>query len=161
VRHRRTDLEDANSLLRSPQICFEYFEYAVVMTQTFKPKPSDAMLAQRSLQAFKLSQINLPQLEADSTIAHAIQNVLLHFSRGEAIQVLTISEELTTQQAAEILGISRPHFVKLLGQGLIPFYKVGNQRRVRLSDVQAYQRQLREAALDELSQLQQDMELNA
>ena len=131
------------------------------MTQTFKPKPSDATLAQRSLQAFKSRQITLPKLEADSAIAHAIQDVLLHFARGEAIQVVSVSDELTTQQAADFLSISRPHFVKLLEQGLIPFYKVGNQRRVRFSHVQTYQRQLREAALEELSQLQQDMGLYA
>ncbi len=127
------------------------------MTQTFKPKPSDASLAQRSLQAFKSHQINLPQLETDSAIAHAIQDVLLHFARGEAIQVVPVDDELTTQQAADFLSVSRPHLVKLLGQGLMPFYKVGNQRRVRFSDVQAYQRQLREGALNELSRLQQEM----
>ena len=131
------------------------------MTQVFKPKPNDATLAQRSLQAFESRQINLPPLEAGSAIAGAIRDVLLHFARGEAIQVLALSEEMTTQAAADFLNISRPQLVKILEQGSIPFSKVGNQRRVRLSDVQAYQRQRREAALDELSQLQQEMGLYA
>ncbi len=131
------------------------------MTQTFKPKASDATLAQQSLQASSADHINLPPLKSDSAIAQAIQDVLLHFSRGEAIQVVRLNEDLTTQQAADSLGISRPHLVKLLENGHIPFHKVGNQRRVQRSDVESYKRQLREAALNELSQLQQDMGLYA
>jgi excisionase family DNA binding protein len=138
---------------------FEYFEYAAHMTQTFKPRPNDAQLAREGLAAFNSPKIVLPQLEKNSTLADAIEDVLRHFALGQAIQVTTLQTELTTQQAADVLQISRPHLVKLLEQGKIPFFKVGNQRRVRLSDIQTYQRQLRETALEELSQLQQEMGL--
>jgi excisionase family DNA binding protein len=131
------------------------------MTQVIKPKTSDANQAQQGLQAFTRAQkhITLPNLEPNSAIAHAIQEVLQHFARGEAIQVIPVFEDMTTQQAADWLHISRPHLVKLLERGQIPFHKVGNQRRVRFADVQAFQRQARENALDELSQVQQEMGL--
>jgi excisionase family DNA binding protein len=133
------------------------------MTQTIKPKPSDTGLAQKGLQAFIHPQIStgitLPNLEPNSAIAHAIFEVLEHFARGEAIQVVSVAQDLTTQQAADWLHVSRPHLVKLLEVGQIPFYKVGNQRRVRFADLKAFHYHAREVALDELSQLQQAMGL--
>ena len=132
------------------------------MTQVIKPKISDTNQAQQGLQAIahpKTGQITLPKLEPNSAIANAIQEILQHFVRGEAIQVVPVFEDMTTQEAADWLHVSRPHLVKLLEQGQMPFYKVGNQRRIRFADLQAFQRQARENALDELSQLQQEMGL--
>ena len=120
------------------------------MTQIIKPKPSDANQAQQGLHAIAHPQtkdaITLPDLEPNSAIANAIQEVFEHFARGEAIQVIPVLEDLTTQEAADWLQVSRPHLVKLLEQGLIPFRKVGNQRRVRFNDLKAFQRQSREHA---------------
>jgi excisionase family DNA binding protein len=131
------------------------------MTQVIKPKSSDADQAQQGLQAFTQAQkqITLPNLEPNSAIANAIQKIFQHFARGEAIQVIPVFADMTTQEAANWLQVSRPHLVKLLEQGLIPFYKVGNQRRMRFADLKAFQRQARENALDELSQVQQEMGL--
>jgi excisionase family DNA binding protein len=133
------------------------------MTQVIQPKARDETLAQQGLAAFNRSSvqrnITLPQLEANSAIAQAIQEVFERFARGETIQVISINKEMTTQEAADWLEISRPHLVKLLEGGNIPFHKVGNQRRVRFEDLNAYHQRLREAALNELSELQQAMGL--
>lgn len=82
-------------------------------------------------------------------VAHAMR-------AGKAITVAPVDQSLTTQEAANFLGISRPTLVKLLESGEIPFERpgAGRHRRVRLQDVVAYQdrrRVQRRAALDELT----------
>ena len=70
--------------------------------------------------------------------------------------------KLSTQQAADLLGVSRPHVVKLLDSGEIPHTKTGKHRRVLLTDVLTYRDRLaarRSDALDELSKLSRDLPL--
>src|ERR1700733_9404578 len=64
--------------------------------------------------------------------------VLSQMARGHVVAVSAIEAELTTQQAAELLGVSRPHLVKLLEAGRVPFRKVGAHRRVKFSDLAAF-----------------------
>ncbi len=83
-------------------------------------------------------------------------------TRGERITFTSQpleKEVLTTQEAADWLCISRPHFLRLLKRGRLPFHKVGNQRRVNFADVKAFQKNRREAALNELTALSQEMGL--
>ena len=63
---------------------------------------------------------------------------------------------LTTQEAAELLGISRPTLVKLLENGRIPFSKVGRHRRVQLSDLLDYQKQVSKDRLTLLREIASD-----
>lgn len=66
---------------------------------------------------------------------------------------MTILAELTTDEAANVLNVSRPFLIKLLEEGSIPFRKVGEHRRIRMEDVMAYKTaidQEREGVLDQL-----------
>ncbi|HYM32067.1 MAG TPA: 3,4-dihydroxy-2-butanone-4-phosphate synthase [Candidatus Cybelea sp.] len=66
---------------------------------------------------------------------------LNEMAAGRGVSVLPVQSELTTQQAAELIGISRPHLVKLIEAGALPHRRVGTHRRVYLSDVVAYKQE--------------------
>jgi len=67
-----------------------------------------------------------------------LAKILKETSKGRLISIVPIATEMTTQAAAEILGCSRPHLVKLLETGEINFTKVGKHRRVRYEDIIRY-----------------------
>ena len=75
-------------------------------------------------------------------------------AHGQDVTLVPDNQAVTTQRAADILGMSRPFFVKLLETGAMGYHRVGNQRRVYLRDVLAYAQKRdeeRRAALDRLS----------
>jgi excisionase family DNA binding protein len=63
---------------------------------------------------------------------------------GRAIVLIPENQQLTTQRAADLLGVSRPHLIKLLDAGELPYHKAGSHRRIYLKDLIAYQK-LRDA----------------
>lgn len=71
-------------------------------------------------------------------LADVLLKVADQLSRGKAVFIAPYNTQLTTQEAADFLGISRPTLVKLLENGTIPFEKVGRHRRVLLTDIQRY-----------------------
>jgi len=88
-----------------------------------------------------------------------LSSILEYMSQGRAVSVLSIDEELTTQEAADILNVSRPHVVKLSEEGEIPFHKVGRHRRIKLKDLLAYKKKYKKRqrkALDELTRISQE-----
>lgn len=92
-----------------------------------------------------------------------IVGLLAAMADGKPVSVIPGDAELTSQQAADMLNVSRPHLVKLLNDRQIPYRKVGTHRRVRVADVLAYkQRSLADsrAALDEMAALSQELELD-
>ena len=93
---------------------------------------------------------------------HLLIRILTHMANGHAVTVLPILEELTTQQAADLIRVSRPYLVRLLEDGKIPFHKVGTHRRVRAVDVMEYKTKRRgesKKLLDELTREAQDLGL--
>jgi excisionase family DNA binding protein len=101
-------------------------------------------------------------LEIPALAARLLLDILKQMANGNAVTILPVHPELSTQQAAELLNVSRPFLIQLLDQGHIPCRKVGTHRRVRFEDLIAYKRhedQRRREALDELAAHDQELGL--
>ncbi len=79
--------------------------------------------------------------------------ILKAMSEGKPISILPQATEVTTQSAAEMLGCSRPHLVKLLEEGKIDFTKVGKHRRIKFEDVIKFKKQMKEEQKKHLIEL--------
>jgi excisionase family DNA binding protein len=136
--------------------------------QTVAPTEGDALLARESsrrLARHKLgrrSSVRIQLLDdgkPEETIAvptsalRLFLRVLIEMAQGNAVTLIPTHAELTTQQAADLLNVSRPYLVKLLDEGRIPCRTVGKYRRVRFDDLIAYKRKDDEARAKILDQL--------
>ncbi|HZB29580.1 MAG TPA: excisionase family DNA-binding protein [Streptosporangiaceae bacterium] len=94
--------------------------------------------------------------EAVSMLAY----ILSQAAAGRGVSVMPSHAELTTQQAADLLNVSRPYLIGLLESGKVPFKLVGRHRRVRWDDLMHYKRETEaksRAAADELADLGQEL----
>lgn len=71
--------------------------------------------------------------------------MLANEAEGRPVEIVPVQKELTTQQAADLLHVSRPHVVKLIDTGQLAYHKVGAHRRLYADDVFAFKRK-RDAA---------------
>lgn len=124
--------------------------------QLGRPSKSDQRVAMESYSALAsvLEQIDSEhtEIEIEETkdkiqiplvALKLLSDILKGMSQGKIISIVPIAAEVTTQKAAEILGCSRPHLVKLLDEGKIEYTKVGKHRRIRFEDVMNYRAQLK------------------
>jgi excisionase family DNA binding protein len=89
-------------------------------------------------------------------LSRLLMELLRHVGRGDAVTLVPVSQMLTTQQAADILNVSRPFFISLLEKGEIAFDTVGRHRRIKAEDLFAYKRardEKRGSALSALAEL--------
>jgi excisionase family DNA binding protein len=91
------------------------------------------------------------QMAVPASVYPVLRQVLEVMSHGLAVTVVPQSQNMTTQQAAELLGVSRPTLIRILDRGLVPFQRVGTHRRVELGDLLAYRRQRREDQYEALA----------
>ena len=108
----------------------------------------------------KLSVLDSDKTPAEIVLTPALGSLLMellrHVGRGDAVTLVPVSQMLTTQQAADILNVSRPHLISLLEKCRIPHTLIGRHRRIKAEDLFTYQRDRdgkRSDALDRLAEL--------
>jgi len=85
------------------------------------------------------------RIELPTSALRLLVDILAELATGNAVKVVPVRAELTTQEAADLLNVSRPHFIKLLETGELSYHKTGKHRRVRFTDLMDYKKQ-RDAA---------------
>lgn len=101
-------------------------------------------------------------VELPASLFKTLVKVLAQIGNGNTVAVIPIQAELTTQQAADLLNVSRPHLIKLLEQGDIKHHMAGTHRRVRAQDVLNYKAKIdqkREAALARIAEIDEELGL--
>ncbi len=101
-------------------------------------------------------------VEVPASAARMLVRILEEMARGNATALIPVQAELTTQEAADMLNISRPSLIQLLDEGKVGFRKVGTHRRVRFASAMAYKRRAdaeRKTALAELAAYDQELGL--
>jgi len=140
----------------------EYFE-PIVAAESERPTLNriEGMLEETN-RVPKLVGSDGEKIELSRSVFYALRQLVSYFVHGKAVSVIPVDKELTTQEAADILNVSRPFLVKLLEKGEIPFIKVGTHRRVRFNDLMEYKKRHdveRRHGLAELTQLSQELGL--
>lgn len=131
-----------------------------------RPSKEESRTARESYDALAATLAELksenPEIEIEETeerikiplkALKLLADILKATSQGKLISVVPIATEMTTQAAAEMLGCSRPHLVKLLEEGQIPFAKVGKHRRVKYEDLVKYKKQMKKKQKEQIIEM--------
>ena len=91
-----------------------------------------------------------------------LRQFLEQLGAGRSISIIPAKSELTPNEAADYLAVSRTFVLKLMDTGQIPFRRVGSHRRIRFGDLKDYEKRQRaraDAAMDEMAQISQELGL--
>ena len=103
-----------------------------------------------------LGKDNITEVVLTPALAHTLLDVLRLVGSGQGFQVIPVEAELTTQQAADLLNVSRPYLIRLLEDKKIPFHKVGRHRRIRAEDLFSYRAKRNEERASALDAMAED-----
>ena len=127
------------------------------LTQFLAAKPKKALRVRIEPENEPGESISIP-----ASAFRLLNSILTEMAKGNAVTLIPVHAELTTQQAADILNVSRPFLIEQLEKGVIPYRKVGTHRRVMFKDLMEYKQTMdhnRLKALDELSAIDQELGL--
>jgi excisionase family DNA binding protein len=127
-----------------------------ILASRFNPYSATQEIKIKS-ESGKEKSIKIPSLAYELLI-----EILSQMSQGNAVTLVPVHAELTTQQAANFLNVSRPYLIKLLDSEEIPHRKVGKHRRILAQDLYSYKADVdakRSQSLDELTALSEELDL--
>jgi excisionase family DNA binding protein len=128
--------------------------------ETVEPSAMDARQAALGVEQLRTGNLDVAQLP--EIAVRMISQVLDTLADGRGIAVMPLDSDLTPNQAADYLNVSRPYFLGLLNKGKIPFHRVGSHKRVHLRSLMAYRRlqdEESEKALAELASQAQELNM--
>lgn len=142
-----------NTTSADQQIATSSLEYFLELSDQLKKKKSRSV------------KIKVGETEEFITIPKEaltlLSSIISMMSSGKSVTLMPTDTEMSTQQAAQVLNVSRPHLIKMLESGEIPFRKVGSHRRILLQDIIAYTVKLEKEREKQLAFLaKQAQELN-
>lgn len=123
---------------------------AVAVQRVFRRARSVTLRPERAKDGTSLT---IPKVAFDLLV-----QILGHLAHGNPVTLLPLHAEITTQQAADVLNVSRPFLVSLLETGKLPFHKVGTHRRIRMADLIAYKKVEDEKSQKRLEELTAEAE---
>jgi excisionase family DNA binding protein len=135
------------------------------VSQPVKHEAQAALEARRILATFLAMPLETQQIQIfdNKNQAHRVKlpasamrllvDILGELAEGHAVKVVPVHAELTTQEAADMLNVSRPHLVKLLEEGALPFHRAGKHRRVRFADLMQFKARRDQASEDAMAAL--------
>jgi len=106
----------------------------------------------------------IPEIEIEETeekiripisALRLLAKILMELSRGNPVSIVPVATEITTQAAAELIGCSRPHIVRLLEEGKIPYTKVGKHRRIKYEDLAKFKKEMKIRQRNKIQELMQ------
>jgi excisionase family DNA binding protein len=131
-----------------------------------KPTSEEQLAARESYESLVSSigllHTDLPEIEIAETggkiripvsVLRLLAQILKEISQGNPVTVVPEATEITTQAASEVLGCSRPHVVRLLEEGKIPYTKVGKHRRIRYDDLMSFKKKMKVSQKNKLQDL--------
>jgi excisionase family DNA binding protein len=93
------------------------------------------------------------QVQLPASLVRVLVEAANQLAQGNSVAILHYEQELTTQQAADLLSVSRPYLIKLLENGQIPYHHVGSHRRIRIGDLLEYKRSRDRLRRDHLNEM--------
>ena len=144
--------------------------------RTGTPTPADSRLAMESSVkiasavparrkaplSVRIGEGSEESIAIPASAMHLLADILREMGLGNSVMLLARQSELSTQQAAELLNVSRPFLVEQIEKGALPCRKVGTHRRVNVHDLLAYKQRMEQArlqSLEELSAIDQELRL--
>jgi len=115
-----------------------------------------------NMEKFIMTKADGESIELPQVVSQVLYEIITILSQGGSMTIIPMDKELTTQQAADILNVSRPYLVKLLENDIIPYHKTGTHRKILMKDLIEYKHQInqkRKIKLSEMVDLSQELGL--
>lgn len=106
-----------------------------------------------NLDQFVMLKSDGQEIEIPSIVTKILYEIITILSKGGALTIIPMEKELTTQQAADILNVSRPFLVNLLENGEIPFHKTGTHRKILMKDLREYKERINKNRTNKINEI--------